>query len=192
MVTCLILENLKHKMVPKNCVLGYRINTKYLLHLSNVDQAMNRAEARNKKLAWPMFVLCLCYAICSLPHIIYGYTAHSYKKHADHIYMFTLGLLWCQYGFNVCVYMAQRDQYWNAYKDYMQEKVLPMISCKSSCKEDNIEVAGSRRSSRLSSGRRSNKVSRISNKSQNRMSNAKNTSAPRKENIELLENVCKD
>lgn len=35
-------------------------------------------------------------------------------------------MFWAQFGINIFIYMAQRDQYWKAYKDYAQERVLPI------------------------------------------------------------------
>ena len=72
-----------------------------------------------------MFLLCLCYTISSIPHTYYGYWAAQYDKKGDQIYRITLGIFWLQYAFNVWIYAAQRDQYWNAYKDYISEKFIP-------------------------------------------------------------------
>ena len=60
-----------------------------------------------------------------MPHMIYGYTGASYAHYGDHIYNVTLGLFWLQYAFNISIYMAQKDQYWKAYKDYITEIILP-------------------------------------------------------------------
>ena len=66
-----------------------------------------------------MFILCLCYTISSIPHTYYGYWANQFEDKCQHVYRFSLGIFWLQYAFNVWIYAAQRDQYWNAYKDYI-------------------------------------------------------------------------
>ena len=71
-----------------------------------------------------MFLLCFCYTMSSIPHAIYGYWATQYDKEADQLYRISLGVFWLQYAFNVWIYVAQRDQYWNAYKDYICEKLF--------------------------------------------------------------------
>ena len=72
-----------------------------------------------------MFVLCFCYVISSIPHTIFAYWGPQYDKQGDQIFRISLGVFWLQYAFNVWIYVAQRDQYWNAYKDYIFEKLLP-------------------------------------------------------------------
>ena len=84
-----------------------------------------------------MFVLCLSYTISSIPHTYYGYWANQYDKKGDKVYRITLGIFWLQYAFNVWIYAAQRDQYWNAYKDYVLEKLIPINKLKTRSKEKN-------------------------------------------------------
>ena len=73
-----------------------------------------------------------------MPHVIYGYTGLSYAEHGDHIYNVTLGLFWLQYAFNICIYMAQKDQYWKAYKDFIKEVILPKFGYKPTPDENNF------------------------------------------------------
>ena len=61
-----------------------------------------------------------------MPHVFYSYLSKSYDKSEDHVYNVSLGVYWLQYACNICLYVAQRDQYWNAYKFYFNEKILPM------------------------------------------------------------------
>ena len=97
----------------------------------------SRREARNKKISWNMFVLCLCYTISSIPHTYYGYWAAQYDKASDQIFRISLGIFWLQYAFNVWIYAAQRDQYWNAYKDYIFENLIPGNKDRSNEIEEN-------------------------------------------------------
>ena len=97
----------------------------------------SRREARNKKISWNMFVLCLCYTISSIPHTYYGYWAAQYDKASDQIFRISLGIFWLQYAFNVWIYAAQRDQYWNAYKDYIFEKIIQGNKDRSNENEEN-------------------------------------------------------
>ena len=60
--------------------------------------------------------------------MIYGYTAHTYSD-SDRFFGFTLALFWVQYVINIAIYVGQRDQYWNAYKDYINEVIIPTITC---------------------------------------------------------------
>ena len=85
------------------------------------------AEARNKKLTATIFLVCSCYVICTTPHVMYGYVGQNYDVYGDKIYNVTLGLFWLQYAFNICIYIAQKDQYWRAYKDYLKEVILPKL-----------------------------------------------------------------
>ena len=39
-------------------------------------------------------------------------------------------MFWTQFGMNIFIYMAQRDQYWKAYKDYCREKIFPICGQK--------------------------------------------------------------
>ena len=84
-----------------------------------------------------MFVLCLCYTISSIPHTYYGYWAAQYDKASDQIFRISLGIFWLQYAFNVWIYAAQRDQYWNAYKDYIFENLIPGNKDRSNEMEEN-------------------------------------------------------
>ena len=75
-----------------------------------------------------MFVLCLGFTICTMPHVIYGYTEQpKYHEDGDIIYVVSLGVYWLHYVFNVSFYLSQRESYWKAYKDYIQEKILPFV-----------------------------------------------------------------
>ena len=60
-----------------------------------------------------------------MPHVIYGYLADTFDHRKDRLYDVSLGVYWLQYGFNICLYVSQRAQYWNAYKLYAREQVLP-------------------------------------------------------------------
>ena len=85
-----------------------------------------------------MFILCLCYTISSIPHTYYGYWATQYdEKKGEHIYRFSLGIFWLQYAFNVWIYAAQRDQFWNAYKDYIFDKLISRNHLQATEEENN-------------------------------------------------------
>ena len=84
----------------------------------------SRLDERNAKVTLNILVLCFCYFACTLPHVIYSYFYHR----QDLLYDVFLGFYWLQYGFNIALYVAQRSQYWNAYKLYTREKILPKIS----------------------------------------------------------------
>ena len=84
-----------------------------------------------------MFILCLCYTISSIPHTYYGYWATQFEKKSEHIYRFSLGIFWLQYAFNVWIYAAQRDQFWNAYKDYILDKLFFKSLSKTTTEENN-------------------------------------------------------
>ena len=96
-----------------------------------------RKDARNRKITWNMFVLCFCYIMSSVPHTIYGYWGTEYDKQGDQIYRISLGLFWLQYAFNVWIYVAQRDQYWSAYKDYIYDHLVPTKAYKIKTEENN-------------------------------------------------------
>ena len=100
---------------------------------------MDHLDARNRKLTFSVFVVCFGYMICTMPHVIYGYTGENYAENGGNTYKFTLGLFWLQYAFNVYIYMAQKDQYWNAYKDYIEEVILSKIGYKWTRNESNFE-----------------------------------------------------
>ena len=71
--------------------------------------------------------------ICAMPHVIYGYAEQTYSDNSFSSrigYMSTLGLFWCQYGINIAIYVGQRGQYWDAYKDYIHEVILPIFTFK--------------------------------------------------------------
>ena len=80
----------------------------------------SNVEERNAKVTLNIFVLCFCYFACTLPHVIYSYFYHR----QDIVYDVLLGFYWLQYGFNIALYVAQRAQYWNAYKLYIREKII--------------------------------------------------------------------
>ena len=106
---------------------------KHLLHFSKRDlnandQRQKAVEVRNRRLAWKMFVLCLCFTIFTLPQYMYGYIAQPrYDQRGDIMYTASLGVYWLHFVFNVSFYLTQQDQYRKAYKDYIQEKILPFI-----------------------------------------------------------------
>ena len=83
-------------------------------------------DDRNKKVTWNIFVLCFCYIVCTMPIMLTSYFG-SYEDD-DHVYDVLLGVYWLQYGFNIALYVAQRAQYWNAYKFYLREQIIPMVS----------------------------------------------------------------
>ena len=122
-----------------NLLLIYKslIIKKYFLFSTVLARRGSRREARNKKISWNMFVLCLCYTISSIPHTYYGYWAAQYDKASDQIFRISLGIFWLQYAFNVWIYAAQRDQYWNAYKDYIFENLIPGNKDRSNETEEN-------------------------------------------------------
>ena len=72
-----------------------------------------------------------------MPHVIYGYTEQTYSE-GRLVYGFTLGLFWLQYAINIIVYVCQRDQYWKAYKDYINEVIIPLVTLKPISKETDI------------------------------------------------------
>ena len=122
----------------KNLIYKSPIIKKYFYSFSTVlARRGSRREARNKKISWNMFVLCLCYTISSIPHTYYGYWAAQYDKASDQIFRISLGIFWLQYAFNVWIYAAQRDQYWNAYKDYIFENLIPGNKDRSNEIEEN-------------------------------------------------------
>ena len=86
-------------------------------------QDSKKMDERNVKVTLNIFILCFCYIACTLPHVIYSYFFHR----QDILYDVLLGFYWLQYGFNIALYVAQRSQYWNAYKLYTREKILPKI-----------------------------------------------------------------
>ena len=86
-------------------------------------QGSKKIDERNVKVTLNIFILCFCYIACTLPHVIYSYFFHR----QDILYDVFLGFYWLQYGFNIALYVAQRSQYWNAYKLYTREKILPKI-----------------------------------------------------------------
>ena len=45
-------------------------------------------------------------------------------------------MFWTQFGMNIFIYMAQRDQYWKAYKDYCREKIFPICGQKKHGEKD--------------------------------------------------------
>ena len=89
----------------------------------------NKRDDRNRKVTLNLFVLCFCYILCTLPHVIYSYFDHN----NNNLYDFLLGFYWLQYGFNIALYVSQRAQYWNAYKLYIREKIIPR------CKKPTME-----------------------------------------------------
>ena len=90
--------------------------------------SLEHLNARNRKLTFCILILCSCYLVCAFPHVIYGYTAHTYSD-SDLFFGLTLALFWVQYVINIAIYVGQRDQYWNAYKDYINEVIIPTITC---------------------------------------------------------------
>ena len=94
-----------------------------------VQVRTNKMDERNMKVTLNIFVLCFCYIICTLPHVLYSYFDHS----QSHLYDVFLGFYWCQYGFNIGLYVVQRAQYWNAYKLYFREVIVPK------CKKANVD-----------------------------------------------------
>ena len=91
-----------------------------------VEIKVNKMDERSKKVTLNVFVLCFCYIICTFPHVIYSYFDH----HKHHLYDVFLGFYWLQYGFNIALYVGQRSQYWNAYKLYTREKIIPVFTKK--------------------------------------------------------------
>ena len=87
----------------------------------------NSMEERNKKVTWNILVLCLCYFICTIPHLVHGYFSDTRDHTEDNWYDVLLGVYWLQYGFNIVLYVLQRDQYWNAYKFYFRGEIRPMF-----------------------------------------------------------------
>ena len=77
-----------------------------------------------------------------MPHVIYGYAEQTYSDDSFSSrmgYMSTLGLFWCQYGINIGIYVGQRDQYWNAYKDYINEVILPIFTRKATSQDEQVK-----------------------------------------------------
>ena len=110
----------------------------------------NHADIRNRKFTLNMLVLCICYIICSFPHMIYGYTENRDGQNGDHIYLVTLGIYWGQYCLNIFIYILQRDQYWNAYKDFLQEQILPIFFItKQSVRNKDFELSTSKKQSEI-------------------------------------------
>ena len=101
--------------------------------------------------------------ITTMPMMIYGYTGKNYDKHGDHIYNFTLGLFWLQYAFNICIYMAQRDQYWNAYKDYINEVILRKVGYKFTREKCNVDSQSTLRRIQTDSHKESNRAPHLEN-----------------------------
>ena len=81
-------------------------------------------DHHNNKASSIMLLLCVIHACCTLPHMIYTFSG-TYGSAQDHVYDILLGWAWFPYGCNIIIYAAQRDQYWNAYKSFIQEKILP-------------------------------------------------------------------
>ena len=94
-------------------------------------------DARNRQLTISILILCSCYVVFTFPHVIYGYTSHTYSD-SNINYGFTLALFWLQYVINIAIYVGQRDQYWNAYKDYIREVVIPTITCNPGLKDRRV------------------------------------------------------
>ena len=65
--------------------------------------------------------------MCTIPHVIHSYLTDTFDDDGDHLYDILLGVYWLQYGFNIALYVTQRAQYWNAYKFYVREKILPVF-----------------------------------------------------------------
>ena len=95
---------------------------------------LDHLDARNRKLTISILILCSCYVVRTFPHVIYGYTAHTYSD-SNINYGLTLALFWIQYVINIAIYVGQRDQYWNAYKDYINEVIIPTITCNPGLKD---------------------------------------------------------
>ena len=74
-----------------------------------------------------MLLLCIGHMICSMPHVIYSYVGNTYDQNVDHVYNVLLAILWIPFGYNFVLYVAQKDQYWDAYKFYVEEKLRPML-----------------------------------------------------------------
>ena len=89
---------------------------------------MDHLDARNRKLTISILILCSCYVVCAFPHVIYGYTSKTYSD-SNITFGLALALFWIQYIINIAIYVGQRDQYWNAYKDYIHEVIIPTITC---------------------------------------------------------------
>ena len=93
-------------------------------------------DTHNHKATTTMLLLCLIHVICTLPHIIYSYAADTYNSDQHHVYNVLLGIVWFPFGCNFIIYVAQQDQYWNAYKFYYQEK-LSLCKRKSTIPSDH-------------------------------------------------------
>ena len=93
----------------------------------NVYARANSMDDRNRKVTWNILILCFCYVLCTMPHVIHSYLADTFDQNGDHLYDVLLGVYWLQYGFNIGLYVGQRAQYWNAYKLYAREQILPMF-----------------------------------------------------------------
>ena len=87
----------------------------------------NSVRERTRKVTWNILVLCLCYFVCTVPHLIHGYFIETFDHIGDNWYELLLGIYWLQYGFNIALYVLQRDQYWNAYKLYFRNCILPIF-----------------------------------------------------------------
>ena len=84
---------------------------------------INSPDDQNHKATIAMLFLCFIHVNCTLPHIIYSYAADTYNSSQDHLYNVLLGVVWFPIGCNFIIYVAQQDQYWNAYRLYYQEKL---------------------------------------------------------------------
>ena len=112
------------------CIITIHLNSKsevfifiYIFRASlnlQLRRQDSKVDERNAKVTLNILVLCFCYFACTLPHVIYSYFYHR----QDLVYDVLLGFYWLQYGFNIALYVAQRAQYWNAYKLYTREKIV--------------------------------------------------------------------
>ena len=105
------------------------------LHFRGIN--LDHMDARNRQLTISILILCSCYIVFTFPHVIYGYTSHTYSD-SNINYGLTLALFWIQYVINIAIYVGQRDQYWNAYKDYIREVVIPTITCNPGLKDRRV------------------------------------------------------
>ena len=81
----------------------------------NVGTKQNqKMRERDIKFIWTIFIICVCFLVCSTPVAIVVDILHITT---DNPFLILLSLMWCQYGINFFIYAYRSRQYRAAYWD---------------------------------------------------------------------------
>ena len=82
--------------------------------MGNVIKKNQKMREREIKFIWTVFIICVCFLVCSTPVAI---VVDILEVRTDNPFLILIGIMWCQYGINFFIYAYRSRQYRAAYWD---------------------------------------------------------------------------